>query len=151
MKRKAVWALFALLLSVLPVAAQTSAGVYGGVTSDKQSTWMIMADYGTKVDIEPWLQTFGPETQVGVDVTVIPKNIGVVAGVNSNSFGGHIGVAASLPLGVQIRVLKHTSGAWQGIAYRNFNLTPRLYLQLWAAPATDVSTYLVGVGYTFKR
>jgi hypothetical protein len=151
MKRKAVWALFALLLSVLPAAAQTSTGVYGGGTSDKQTTYMIMADYGTRVDVEPWLQTFGPQTQVGADVIVIPKVVGVVAGVNNNSFGGHIGVAANLPLGVQVRVMKHSSGAWQGIAYRNFNLTPRLYLQVWAAPATDVSTYLVGVGYTFRK
>jgi hypothetical protein len=147
---KFIWALLACVLVVAPAQAQVSAGVYGGATSDRQSTFMVMADVGNKVDIEPWVQSFGKDVQVGTDVIVIPKWIGVVGGVNSNSFGGHFGVAVNV-LGVQVRVMKHTSGATQGIAYYNINVNPRWYVQLWAAPATDVSAYLVGVGYNFRK
>lgn len=142
--------LFLLLNAVATFAQTSSVSGFVGTTSDRTSTYMVMADFGTQLDVEPWVQTFGPEHQVGVDLIVMPKNVGLVMGLNSNQFGGHVGFAFNLK-GLNVRLMAHTSGALQTIAYYNINLSPRLYVQLWAAPATDVSSYLIGLGYTFKK
>lgn len=142
--------LFLVLNAAMTFAQTSSVSGFVGATSDRSPTYMVMADFGTGIDVEPWIQTYGPERQVGVDLIVMPKNVGLVVGLNSGEFGGHAGLAFNLK-GLNVRLMAHTSGAFQTITFYNINLGPRFYVQLWAAPATDVSSYLVGLGYTFKK
>lgn len=138
-----------------PVHAQVSAGVYGGFTTPtpSSSTAMIMADFGTKFDVEPWVQSYGSLAQVGVDLIVSPtqtKGFGATVGVYSNTRTERVGLTYSRGAG-QVRVLRTSTGLWQGIAYYNFNLSPKTYLQVWLAPAQGGSSWLLGVGHTFKE
>lgn len=156
MKRKFIWTTIALLLLSSPVFAQTtSAGVYGGFTTPTPSTFtgMVMADFGTVIDAEPWIQTYGKEVQVGADLILSPtflKGLGATVGAYSNPGTTRIGVTYTKGSG-QVRLLYTSTGLWQGIAWYNFNLTPKTYLQLWAAPAQGGSSWLVGIGHVFKE
>lgn len=152
--KKTIFATLVLLaLSVVPAFAQLSAGVYGGVATNSTTfSGMVMADYGTKFDVEPWLQTFAKEVQLGIDVIVSPdvlKGFGVTVGGYSNTATARFGVTYSFKNG-QVRIMRTNDGVVQAIGLYNFNLTPTTYLQVWLAPAQGSSSYLVGVGHVFK-
>jgi hypothetical protein len=141
-----------VLAHATSAVAQVSGGIYGGATQDERSSFMFMSDIGTRVDVEPWAQSFDRIVQLGVDVIVLPKLVGVVVGANSNSRGARIGAVLDLFGRGQARLMKHSSGQVQAVLYYNINLTKRLYLQPWLAPAgKGGSTYLLGVGYIFKE
>lgn len=153
MKKLIITIILALL--AVPASAQVSAGFYGGFTTPTPSTFtgMIMADIGTQVDVEPWVQSYGRLVQFGTDVIVSPralKGLGLTVGIYSNTRTERYGLTYTLSAG-QVRVLRTVDGAWQGIGYYNFNLTPSTYIQVWAAPAQGGSSWLVGVGHVFKE
>lgn len=141
------------VLSTLAQAQSISAGVYGGVTTPAphQTSWMGMADVGTTLDVEPWVQSFGTLVQVGVDVIgTAYHGLGATVGIYSNTRTERYGVTYSIGQG-QVRLLRTSSGLWQGIGYYNFNLSKGNYVQVWLAPAQGGSSYLVGVGHTFRQ
>lgn len=148
--RKIVWAwLVALLLVAAPARAQVAVTGFGGTTLDPKPTFAGYVDVGSRVTYEGWFQvTDGAVVGEGGDLIVIPKHVGFVVG--GDNAGLHVGAAVTL-LGVQVRVMKHQTGAWQGVVSYNWTVTPRTYVQAWAQPATNGSAYFMGVGYTFKK
>lgn len=121
---------------------------------------MLMADFGSKLDIEPWVQSFGKQVQVGVDVIFSPdqlKGFGVTAGTYSNPGTSRLGVSYTVPGygkvlgGGQVRLVRATGGLTQSVIYYNFNLNDKLYIQPWLIPAQGGSSWLLGLGYTFKK
>jgi hypothetical protein len=144
-----------LLLFVSPTSAQ-SVQLSGllGATNTKQTTTMAMLDYTEgRITVEPWLQTYNTDVQKGFETLFVQPvgkvGFGFIAGANDNTVGAHAGVVFNFPNG-QVRVMRHTDQINQLVALYNINLNKKWYVQLWVAPATDSSSYLVGIGYNLK-
>lgn len=151
MKRIVLFSVFAVLFA-LPVTAQTSLTGYIGTDQHATPDLMVMADHEVgRLLLEPWIEGFSHDWFVGVDAILygFNKHVGLTAG--GDTTGARYGFVLQA-YGIEGRVMRHTSGAWQGIVWRNFSPIPNSpwYLQVWAVPATDNSKLLFGVGRTIK-
>lgn len=140
-----------LFVGVVRADAQVVVGAWTGATTDHHSTSMLMADIGTRVDIEPWVQNYGQLVQVGADVIVpVSHGVGVTAGIYSNTRTERYGLVYMLG-NFQGRVTRTNTGEWQGLLSYNVYIRPRVFVNVWVAPAQSSSAYLVGLGYLFRK
>ena len=148
------------LFLAVPCTAQGISTTLTGGVSGTAADLSGFTDIGSnRCYAEPWFDTthvsfLAPakvSTETGVDGIFLfgPDQLGVIGGVDSQH-GARIGFVHQYG-GLQFRAMYHTGKIWQFAILYDLKLSDRTGLYFAVEPATDVTEYITGFSYTWRK